>query len=79
MKVFPNPAYDMQEVTIQLVGFNDDDYQNTTIYIYNSLGSLIKTLTNITELNHVNFPKGSYAGVVVIDNSKFSFKLIVRD
>jgi len=79
VKVFPNPAYDMQEVTIQLVGFNDDDYQNTTIYIYNSLGSLIKTLTNITELNHVNFPKGSYAGVVVIDNSKFSFKLIVRD
>lgn len=77
--VYPNPAASMEPVTIRLNDFDTDSYNDVTIYIYNSTGSLVKTLENVEVLNTVALPFGNYSGVVSIDGKRISFKFIVRN
>lgn len=77
--VYPNPAASMQPVTIRLNDFDSDCYDGVIIYVYNSTGSLVRTLENVDELNTVILPAGSYSGVVVYEGKKISFKFIVRN
>lgn len=77
--VYPNPAASMEPITIRLNDFDTDSSDNVTIYIYNSTGSLVKTLENVEVLNTVALPFGNYSGVVAIDGKRISFKFIVRN
>jgi hypothetical protein len=77
--VYPNPAASMEPRTTMLNDFDTDSYDNMTIYIYNSTGSLVKTLENVEVLNTVALPFGNYSGVVAIDGKRISFKFIVRN
>jgi hypothetical protein len=77
--VYPNPAFSMEDVTIKLIGFDEESCNNANILIYNSMGSIVKTLNNVDELNTVNLPSGNYSGVVVFDGKKIPFKFIVRN
>lgn len=77
--VYPNPAFSMEDVTIKLIGFDEESCNNANIFIYNSMGSIVKTLNNVDELNTVNLPSGNYSGVVVFDGKKIPFKFIVRN
>lgn len=76
VNVYPNPALPMQAVTVELEDF--EDYENCTIFIYNLSGVLITKIQNPDRLNTLNLPQGSYTGVVVKDDSRLTFKLIVR-
>ncbi|MCR4560202.1 MAG: hypothetical protein K5685_08995, partial [Bacteroidales bacterium] len=76
VNVYPNPALPMQAVTVELKDF--EDYENCTILIYNLSGVLITKIQNPDRLNTLNLPQGSYTGVVVKDDSRLNFKLIVR-
>ena len=78
VSVYPNPATSMEPVTIKINDFESDSYKNVIIYLYNSTGSLIKTIENVEELNVVSLPFGNYSGIVVFDGNKISFKFIVR-
>jgi hypothetical protein len=78
VSVYPNPATSMQPVTIRINDFDSDSYNNVIIYIYNSTGSLVKTIENVEELNTVTLPFRNYSGAVVVDGKKISFKFIVR-
>jgi hypothetical protein len=68
----------MEPVTIKINDFDSDSYKNVVIYLYNSTGSLVKTIENVEELNVVTLPFGNYSGIVVFDGNKISFKFIVR-
>ena len=76
VNVYPNPALPMQAVTVELEDF--EDYEDCTIFIYNLSGVLITKIQNPDRLNTLNLPQGSYTGVVVKDDSRLTFKLIVR-
>ncbi|MBQ3656593.1 MAG: hypothetical protein II956_07095 [Bacteroidales bacterium] len=76
VNVYPNPAAPMQTVNIELEEF--EDYENCTILIYNLNGVLITKIQNPDRLNTLCLPQGNYTGVVVKDNSRLNFKLIVR-
>lgn len=79
VSVYPNPAANMETVTIRLNDFDEDSYDDAIILIYNSMGSVVTTLQNIDEFNTVNLPSGSYTGVVAAGGTKLSFKFIVRN
>ena len=78
VSVYPNPAVSMEPITIKINDFDSDSYKNGVIYLYNSTGSLVKTIENVEELNGVTLPFGNYSGIVVFDGNKISFKFIVR-
>ena len=78
VSVYPNPAVSLEPVTIKINDFDSDSYNSVIIYLYNSTGSLVKTIENVEELNVVSLPFGNYSGIVVFDGNKISFKFIVR-
>ena len=59
VSVYPNPAISMEPVTIKINDFDSDSYKNVVIYLYNSTGSLVKTIENVEELNVVTLPFGN--------------------
>ena len=77
--VYPNPASSMEPITIRLNGFETDNYGGVNILIYNSMGSIVKKLTDVDELNTVVLPSGNYSGVVAVDGQTITFKFIVRN
>jgi len=77
--VYPNPAFRMETVTIDLSDFEGDDLSNAVIIIYNSVGNMAKKITDVQVKNFVNLPTDNYTGIVVFGDNKLSFKLIVRD
>lgn len=77
--VYPNPAAKMEPVTIRLNNFDTDSYKSAIIYVYNSTGSVVATLKNVSELNTVSLPSGSYSGNLIVGAKKYSFKFIVRN
>lgn len=77
--VYPNPAYRMETVTIDLSDFEDNDLSSAVIIIYNSVGNMAKKITDVQVKNFVNLPADNYTGIVLLGDNKLSFKLIVRD
>ena len=77
--VYPNPAENMEPVTIRLNNFDTDSYKSAIIYVYNSTGSVVATLKNVSELNTVSLPSGSYSGNLIVGAKKYSFKFIIRN
>ena len=74
--IYPNPARENETVNIVLNGF--EEYTDAVIYIYNSSGVLIKKLSNLDYMNTVNLSNGNYTGIVLGNNYKLNFKLIIK-
>lgn len=80
VNAYPNPARAGEEVTIELLNYNDEDYQGCTIKIVNNAGSVVQTISNCDRINTVSLPVGTYTGYVLRDgkSDRVSFKLIVK-
>ncbi len=79
VSVYPNPAYRMETVTIDLSDFEGSELSDVFIVIYNSVGNMAQRIENVQIKNFVSLPADNYTGVVVMGDIKLSFKLIVRD
>lgn len=77
--VYPNPAFRMETVTIDLSDFEDEDLSNAEIIIYNSVGVMAQKINDVKLKNFVNLPTDNYTGKVILGDKNLSFKLIVRD
>ncbi len=73
--VYPNPAQAGQEITIEIHNAAPGSCQ---VYIYNNMGTLIRTLDASQGTAHTWLPSGSYSGQAVSNGGKASFKIIVE-
>jgi hypothetical protein len=81
INVYPNPASSGTQLTLELVNFYDEDYQNLEIQIVNEMGIQIARITNVEKINNVTLPAGNYTGKAIdtqTGRQKASFKIIVR-
>ncbi|MBL0096495.1 MAG: T9SS type A sorting domain-containing protein [Bacteroidetes bacterium] len=72
--LYPSPA--SSEINIRL----DETVKNAHIEIYNSVGSLVKTLTNVNEIVKVDvsgFAKGIYSVMVTANGKSFTQRFSV--
>ncbi len=74
--VFPNPAKSADEITIKVSG--SLDAKTSKILIYNSVGSIVKQIDNVTEYNRITLKSGVYTGVLITRNGKKSFRIVVN-
>ena len=74
--VFPNPAKSADEITIKISG--SLDVKTSKILIYNSVGSIVKQIDNVTEYNRITLKSGVYTGVLITRNGKKTFRVVVR-
>lgn len=73
---YPNPARAGEEFGIDISGA--DDCQNIKVYIYNSLGNIIRTIEGAANTIRTSLPAGIYTGSAVSGKSNTQFKLIVK-
>lgn len=73
---YPNPARAGEEVAIDISG--SDDSQNIKVYIYNSLGTIIRTIEGAANTIKTTLPAGIYTGKASAGSSNSQFKLIVK-
>ena len=74
--VFPNPAKSADEITIKISG--SLDAKTSKILIYNSVGSIVKQIDNVTDYNRITLKSGIYTGVLITRNGKKSFRIVVN-
>ena len=80
VNAYPNPAREGEEITIELLNYDDTEYEDCVIRIVNGLGAVVTTIEHCESINTVTLPAGTYTGYVLRNgrNEKVSFKLIVR-
>ena len=79
-KAYPNPAHEGEEITIELINYEDNEYEDCVIKIVNSNGVVVETINNCSRTNTVTLPVGVYLGYAIqrSDNSKATFKIVVE-
>ena len=80
VNAYPNPARAGEEVTLELLNFDETEYEGCVIKIVNNAGAVVATINNCDRINTVSLPSGTYTGYVIRSgvNDKVSFKLIVK-
>ncbi len=80
INAYPNPARAGEEITLELINFDEAEYEECVIKIVNNAGSVVATINNCDRINTVTLPVGTYTGYVIRNgvNGKVSFKLIVK-
>ncbi len=80
VNVYPNPAHANEQITLELLHYDENEYDECTIKIVNNAGSVVKTITNCDRINTVALPVGTYTGYVIRNGAqdKVSFKIIVK-
>ena len=80
VSVFPNPARPGEEITVELLNYDDTEYEGCVIRIVNGVGALVATIDHCERVNTITLPSGTYTGYVLRNgkNEKVSFKLIVK-
>ena len=80
VNVYPNPARANEQITLELLHYDENEYDECTIKIVNNAGSVVKTITNCDRINTVALPVGTYTGYVIRNGAqdKVSFKIIVK-
>ena len=80
VNAYPNPARAGEEITLELINFDQAEYDGCVIKIVNNAGAVVATITNCDRINTVSLPLGSYTGYVIRNGAqdKVSFKLIVK-
>jgi len=68
INVYPNPANDVLNIT---------NAENATITIYNVLGEVVKTVTNVNQISLANVAEGSYIVRIVKENNVITKKINV--
>jgi hypothetical protein len=78
---YPNPLKKEQECTVQMTGFNNDDFENSELTVFNMQGIRVYHSTNVQKTNYINFKAlpGVYVGQFTsADGATHSFKIIVE-
>ncbi|MBR2103680.1 MAG: InlB B-repeat-containing protein, partial [Bacteroidales bacterium] len=81
VNAYPNPARANEEITLELLNFDDVEYEGCVIKIVNAQGAAVATIDNCSRINTVSLPSGTYTGYVIRSGSngdRVSFKLIVK-
>ena len=81
VNAYPNPARANEEITLELLNFDDAEYEGCVIKIVNAQGAAVATIDNCSRINTVSLPSGTYTGYVIRSGSngdRVSFKLIVK-
>ncbi len=78
VRCYPSPAVMGEPVSLEFVGFDEQECAEFTVYIYNQRGMLATTINNPMKMNRINLPEGDYVGVAVSDGCKLTFKLIIK-
>ena len=80
VNAYPNPARAGEEITLELINFDQAEYDGCVIKIVNNAGAVVASITNCDRINTVSLPLGSYTGYVIRNGAqdKVSFKLIVK-
>ena len=81
VNAYPNPARAGEEITLELLNFDDAEYEGCVIKIVNAQGAAVATIDNCSRINTVSLPSGTYTGYVIRSGSngeRVSFKLIVK-
>lgn len=74
--VYPNPAMANQRFTLQIINYNPDNKYE--IYITNSTGNIVKSITNAKQTNTIELPLGHYIGALICNGEKCGFKVLVE-
>lgn len=74
--VYPNPAMANQRFTLQIRNYNPDNKYE--IYITNSTGNIVKSITNAKQTNTIVLPLGHYIGALICNGEKSGFKVLVE-
>lgn len=74
--VYPNPAVANQRFTLQIINYNPDNKYE--IYITNSTGNIVKSITNAQQTNTIELPMGHFIGALICNGEKSGFKVLVE-
>ena len=74
--VYPNPVVANQRFTLQIINYNPDNKYE--IYITNSTGNIVKSITNAKQTNTIELPLGHYIGALICNGEKSGFKVLVE-
>ena len=81
VNAYPNPARANEEITLELLNYDEAEYEGCVIKIVNAQGAAVATIDNCSRINTVSLPSGTYTGYVIRSGSngdRVSFKLIVK-
>ena len=81
VNAYPNPARANEEITLELLNYDEAEYDGCVIKIVNGQGAIVATIDNCSRINTVSLPSGTYTGYVIRsgkNGDRVSFKLIVK-
>ena len=81
VNAYPNPARAYEEITLELLNYDEAEYEGCVIKIVNAQGAIVATIDNCDRINTVSLPSGTYTGYVIRsgkNGDRVSFKLIVK-
>ena len=81
VNAYPNPARANEEITLELLNYDEAEYEGCVIKIVNAQGAIVATIDNCDRINTVSLPSGTYTGYVIRsgkNGDRVSFKLIVK-
>ena len=81
VNAYPNPARAYEEITLELLNYDEAEYERCVIKIVNAQGAIVATIDNCDRINTVSLPSGTYTGYVIRsgkNGDRVSFKLIVK-
>jgi hypothetical protein len=79
ISAYPIPARSFVPFTVKVTDLNDQDLKGAVLRIYNVMGVLVQTITDVKQENSVSLPFGDYIGTVVTsDQRKLTCKILVK-
>jgi hypothetical protein len=80
ISAYPIPARSFVPFTVKVTDLNDQDLKGAVLRIYNVMGVLVQTITDVKQENSVSLPFGDYIGTVVTsDQRKLTCKILVKN